>query len=489
MTLIAVFSDPQATHVIADSLVRSTIENNVSDTADKWLSTGILIDKSEQLHYKFDEGVLKIWQLQANLVIAMAGDISLAVNVLSMLDSHCKSTPLDTFTQLNQFLHTEISNSISPVKGSCVLCGVIFSDDITTKFKITINSEIGLLVEHTTDYSEVYVVGTGSQDFLDIWSRMLNIHNSPIKKDPTSTFSVLAEKLYMQQFLGEKKMITERYTGGAICGVFLKDGKINWQPSRSIVIFANKGGTGLNAEFVWLRIVYKTWYEKGNVFSSSMFEINNEMFQRITQYSNSLSMTIQFSPDHLLDEMKTFNANSVSSIFLPKGLATENYAILRFIGDDSAFDEKYKNGRIQEIRLNEKFFQRVGGEIFVTDDYVINMGIDRLPPLINELRKQLDSNTNIKNPREWVERQNELAVRLIEYGIEKKDREYISEAISRFLDAYKVALSNKLDLLNIVKRNLNRCIEDLRKNYNNEKLLDIISGFRIELEKHGFIKL
>lgn len=388
MTLIAVFSDSQATHLLADSLVTTTIDKNTVVSDDEWLSTGILIDKGEQLRYKYSEGFLKIWQLQSNMAIGLAGDVSLSISILEIIASHCRNTPLSSFSQLNQLLHRQIVYSIAPFNGSCVLCGFIDSDGISTKFKISVNDETGLSVEHTTDPSEMYVVGTGSQDFLDIWKRIPALH----KKSnivPTLIFSVIAEHLYMKQFLGEKEMITNRYTGGAISGVFLKNGNLNWQPARSIIIFVNIGGTGFSAKFEWLRIVYKTWYEKGNVFSSSMFEQNAHFYQRITQYSNSLSEPIHFSPDNLLEEMKTFNANLVSSILLPKGLTTEFPAVLRGTGKFCAFDELYENGKVVGLRLNKDYFKRLTEDFFVSDDYTIKIGLDRLSPLINELRKQL----------------------------------------------------------------------------------------------------
>jgi len=136
--------------------------------------------------------------------------------------------------------------------------------------------------------------------------------------------------------------------------------------------------------FIWLPIIYKTWCENNNVFSSSMFEQNRHFYQRITQYSNLLSKPIPFSPDSLLPEMETFNAQQVIVILLPKGFSNEFPAVLRGTGKFKAFDEIQENGRTVGVRLNKDFFKRLEQEFLVSDDYAIKIGLDRLLPLIKE---------------------------------------------------------------------------------------------------------
>jgi hypothetical protein len=266
--------------------------------------------------------------------------------------------------------------SISPFTGECVLCGFFDDKGMATKFKITLSSERDVAIESSTDPSTAYYAGLGGVEFEDIWNRLPKIYERK-DVDPPLSFSCFAAELYKKQFLGQTDLIYRKNTGGAITGLFSRDGKISWQPSWSTVTFINVGGTGFCADFRWLQVIYKTWADKGNVFSSSMFEQNGRYFQRITQYRNSLSSELKYSPDSLLPEMKTFNSQMVSVLLLPKGFSGDLPAVLVIPGQLPAFDEILEDGRIVGVRLNSDFIKRISEEFFVCGDFSIQIGLNR----------------------------------------------------------------------------------------------------------------
>jgi len=486
MTLIAVFGDFQSTQLISDSLLTRTNENEVNVSENAWLSTGILIDDSDQLRYKFIEGYLKIWQIQSNMAIALAGDLRLSISVLELIADYSKHTRITSFDDLNQLLVEQIIKSISPIRESCVFCGFIDCNGETTKFKITIAEPIGITVEHSTDPSIFYVAGTGENDFLEIWKRLPKDYLEA-NGNPGSIISTFAEQLYLKQFLGEKEIITERFTGGSIVGVYIKDGNLYWQPSRAILIFVNIGGTGFNINFKWLPLVYKTWYENGSLFSSSMFEKNGIFYQRITHNANSLSEPISFSENNLLTEMKTFNASSYINILLSKGMTTEKIAILPYTGTGEAFDELYENGKVKALRVNKEYLKYISNEIFVSNDFTINMWLDKYDPLIKEIRNKLCNYSRRENSRKWIELKQYLAETLLIYGLYTKNLDILSESLHEYLDAFKTASTSCPDLLDATSHRVRIFTNELRNNKLNEKqIFTVIHKYKDKLKIYGF---
>ena len=479
MTLVAVFSDAKTTHLISDSLISIPIINLKEEETDKWLSTGVFLDKKGQIKYNFSEGLLKIWVLQNNLAIGFAGDVESAFEALSILTDRSKQRQFRSFLELKDFLQKSVVPSVTPSERDFGLCGFIKSSGICTKFKLLSTKGSPVKLENSTDPNTVYFIGSGSEDFMEIWRRIPPLRNRP-DVPPSLTFSLIAEQLYIKQFIGKSDLITRRYTGGAITGVYYQDENISWQPSRVTITFANIGGTGFDAHFIWLPLVYKTWHHRGNVFSSSMFEQKGHFFQRITQYSNPLSEHLHFNETDLLPEMTTFNAEVFHAILLPKGISSEFPAVLRATGKIKAFDEIIEGRRIVALRLNKQFFRRLSNEFFVTPDYTIKFGYERLEALVAALRNRLQIYSQSDDPSRWVKLQSELGIRLVELGGKTDNLGLLSEALGCFLSAWNTAKKLKLPLVDDTIYNVNLFLSDLRRNLTPDRL-------SLVLAEHDFL--
>lgn len=475
MSLVAVFSDSSATHLISDTLVTHPSDIDLEITKDEWLSTGIRLEKGNKNLLNHSEGILKVGLIQPNLALGFVGDVSLATATLQLIYEWCKIDPINSYCDFEKLIQQQILSAISPVKGSCCCCGFMEDDGAIKKFKFSLSETSGLTIESSSKSDEYYAIGSGRQEFINIWKRLPK-EDLEVGIEPTLMFSLISEHLYAKQFVGETDLITKLHVGGAITGLYLHEGQILWQPPKTVIVFSNVGKVGFDADFKWLPIIYKTWSEYNNVFSSSVFEQNGSRFQRITQYSNPTSTPFAFSDTTLTDEMKTFNSQETFVLLLPKGLTSQHLSVIRAAGQEKAFEEIYENNRLAQIRLNDDFLKKITDYFFVAEDYTIKIGLDRFPHLIKALKKNLLMLSKDKEPEEWIRRQGEVAVRLMEYGGNKNDTNLLSEALDKFLDAYETARLFKSKLIVDTKFNLEQFLRDLRQNLNPHQLSAVLSN-------------
>ncbi len=172
MTLIAVFNDSTSTQLVSDSLITSKFKDEISSSAGDWLSTGIYLDEKDQIKYKYSEGILKIWPIQNNLAIGLAGDVSLATNFLKVLVNYSRTNQFHTFNQLHNFINNHAFPSIIPFNGSCDLCGFLAEETKTTKFIISISEKDKINIVSSTDPNTYYSIDSGSDYFTNIWDRI-----------------------------------------------------------------------------------------------------------------------------------------------------------------------------------------------------------------------------------------------------------------------------------------------------------------------------
>lgn len=488
MTLVAVYNDAVSTHLISDSLISTPIENFRDHDSDNWLSTGIFLNNRDQIKYKFSEGALKICEIQHNLVIGFSGDVKLSFEAISILKHRSNIEKFSSFSDIKSFIYKSLIPSIIPTNRSFSLCGFFASSGITTKFKLRFDNNRIKDFQSSAENKTVYAIGSGTEEFKKIWRRIPPLENRK-DVDPQLTFSLIAEHLYMKQFIREIDLITEKYIGGAITGIYYFNGMLTWQSSRSTLIFANFGGTGFEARFKWLPIVYKTWYQRGNVFSSSMFEKKKSFFQIITKYSNPFSKPINLDSYNLFPEMKTFNAKSLNIILLPKGISNVFPAVIRVSGKMKPFDEIIENDRIVGLRLNKDFFNKLTKRFFIASDYTVKMGLDMYLPLIGALHDKINQLSNINNQIELISLKEELAVRLIEYGDKTNNIKLYSDALDCFLSAWEIAIDCDHPIIEEVDYNISNLLNNIRKNLNKQQQEIILRDHIVSLNKYNNQKI
>ncbi|MDP2690147.1 MAG: hypothetical protein Q8P48_08560, partial [Deltaproteobacteria bacterium] len=88
------------------------------------------------------------------------------------------------------------------------------------------------------------------------------------------------------------------------------------------------------------------------------------------------------------------------------------------------------------------------------------------------------------NPEEWVRRQGELAVRLMELGGNTNSTDLLSEALGRFLDAWCVANKYNLPSISGAAHNVEQLLTDLNKNLSNEQLKHVLQNHSASLKNN-----
>lgn len=483
MTIIAVFSDGNTNHLIADSLISKPLYGNKTD--NKWISTGVFLNENDQSEYEFSEGFLKIGIIQENIAIGFAGDVEFAFDIIKKISQKSKENRFNSFYDFKTFIQDYISPILKdPNKPLVALCGFMEKKQDSIKFMFTNKNKI-FEFDSSNNKSKIYCFGSGESDFFKIVDRI----RPPIFENtdiyPELTFSIIAEHLYVKQFVNEIEMITQRYIGGAIIGLYGSDEKIKWQPSRNIVPFINKGGVEFKARFEWSNIIYKTWHENGNILSSSMFKQNGKVFQRITHYSNPLSYIISINENDLSQDMKTFNADRSTILLLPKGNNSKSPAVLTPSNKVKIFDEIIDNNRLKAIRLNKDFFNLISKEFFVTSDSVIEICLEAYKSRINALKRLILNNNE---GLDLINLHSELSINLIKIiGIDN-NVELISEALNHFLLAWDLANEQRSNHIKYTNHNLSQFIKDIKINLSPEKLNIILKENEELLKKYEDMK-
>ena len=484
MSVVATFTDGDTTHLISDSLVSIKLPRTANTSDEKWLSTGVYIDVKDQSEYVYQEGALKIWVVQPNLAIGYAGNIGVASYVLEKLANRCKSKQITAIQELEECLARYYRNRAIRDSDRVDLCGFLSIEKIATKFRLCLAANSSHGIQSTTNPKVTYAVGSGRADFLGIWKRIPRLYQLQTN-DPALTFGVIANHLYLRQFLDDKSMFTRSHIGGAISGVYLDPPGIEWQPSSSITVYFNVGGTGLDAQFAWHPKVFKIWQQRGVVYSMSMFLQNDGFYNRITENGNALSNAVPIDPNNLPPEMRTYNASRTDVLLLPNGLSIEFPAVLSVGGEHKAYDELVEDNRVVGIRPNDGFVRSIGNRICVAPDHTLKILDERLPCLVNALKRRIQEMNQDINPLAFYQRKSELAVRLAELGGRTYNTDQLADALDNFLGAVGVAFENDLRQKEDAMHNLSEFVDQAKRNLTSSQYIELVAKKRDLLSRYG----
>ncbi len=375
MTAVAVFtgSGNDTTHILADTLVsQQNTPLKSSRSRQKTLSTGLILDDSDQTEFEFTEGTLKIAQIGRNIALGYAGNVRAGNEVFRLLK---EKGSFNTFPDLKQFLTSHAIPSVTPCEGGLEICGFILVDSETTKFFFDSHGNL----ESSQDSSTIYEIGSGGAIIGSLKTRIIG-DEKPL--DPAMEFILLAQEFYTNELLGQKHYIKENFSGGAISGLYAREGKIIWQKSHTILSFSNVGKTKNLANFEWIPFVKKTWYEKGNYFTSSLILRNDGkgFDQKVNQFSNSISSPIPFDQTNLIAEMTTFESDSLTSILFPKGFAKDLLAMVFFSkrSQNEAgkyFIEEIEGRRLKKVRVSPRILEKLNDYVIVDEDFTIRLNL------------------------------------------------------------------------------------------------------------------
>ncbi len=487
MSVVATFSDGDTTHLISDSLISIKLPRTANDSDEKWLSTGVYIDVKDQSEYIYQEGALKIWVVQPNLAIGYAGNIEVASYILKKLANRCKSKQIATIQEFEECIGRYSRNIVIRDSDRIDLCGFLSIDRITTKFRLCLAANSHQGIQSTTNPKVTYAIGSGRTDFLGIWRRIPRLYRLHTN-DPALTFGAIANHLYKRQFLENKSMFTQSHIGGTISGVYMGAGGIEWHPPSSLTVFFNVGGTGLDAQFHWHPKVYKTWQERGVVYSLSMFLQNDGFYIRITENANALSDVLPIDPNNLLPKMRTFNASRSDVLLLPKGLSGEFPAVLSASGPHKAYDELIEDNHIVGIKPNKNFSKMIINRICVAPDHTIKIGTEKLPCLVDALKRRIQQTDPDIDPLGYYQRKSELAVRLVELGGQTNNTHQLADALDNFLGAVGVAFENDLRQKEDALHNLGEFLDQAKRNLTSSQYIELVAKKRDLLSRYGILE-
>lgn len=289
------------------------------------------------------------------------------------------------------------------------------------------------------------------------------------ERDPESVISTLVDQLYIEQFLHPAGIVFSHFTGGAITGVYSNQSScISWPNPRTIQAFLNTGGQGLDANFQWLPIIYKTWHYRGNFFSSSCFEQNGKWFKRLTVCSNGLSDKLQITETALPVEAGTFNSPTLSLVLIPGLSPPIRLATMAIQGAQDAFKESFSEDGLIDVELPKEFVKNLDIDdlYFLKTDGFIALSADALRARADWISDRLLQG-NVPEPQRFDYLQKKaVALRKLGFNFGKPDQAALSDSLTAWIDTYEFCASYKRDSLNDAIHNIGQFLNDLKERCN-----------------------
>lgn len=367
MTAICVYNNINSSvHLIADSLSTgfSPYQQKKLAFQNEKLSTGLLIDFSEHVVY---EDSLKIGIPQDNLAIGIAGNKNAGNDLLLILK---ELSPFSKFCDFKTAFLNHVIPSVTPCVGGIEVCGFMIEGDRYIKF---IYDQTNQFLS-SSDPMQIYFCGSGGA----LWDSIINRTLWDEEElDPSIEFISIAQDLYIKEFIGIKRNISEYKTGGAISGVYSDKNKIKWQKNHTILIFVRPNKS--KDTFIRLPIVHKTNYLKDNLISTACVENNEGNFvEMIKFYSNSLSEPILLDKTNLPIETMSFESDILTCILLPYGFTNRYPSLLSFkkkknIENFKFFDEIFENRKPKGFRVSEHLLRHFDQMVSFKKDFSLNL--------------------------------------------------------------------------------------------------------------------